>query len=72
MRVVCEGWMVKSPPKGQWPGKWKRRWAVLSILSSSSSLGVLRYYTDDNKSVLKGEIDLKDCLHLKQSQKPDT
>ena len=42
---------------------------MLSISQDKSALGVLRYYSGEDKSVLKGEIELKDCVNLKQSKK---
>jgi len=67
--VLCEGWMVKSPPletKPHIPGyslfkaKWRRRWFVLQQGKLPRQY-LLNYYQDDTKKKLKGTIALDDC-----------
>jgi len=66
--VLCEGWMVKSPPLETKPipgyslfkAKWRRRWFVLQQGKLPRQY-LLNYYTDDTKKRLKGTIPLDDC-----------
>jgi len=66
--VLCEGWMVKSPPLETKPipgyslfkAKWRRRWFVLQQGKVPRQY-LLNYYTDDTKKRLKGTIPLDDC-----------
>jgi len=68
--VLCEGWMVKSPPLDAKPTpyslykpKWRRRWFVLQQGKLPRQY-VLNYYVDDSKKRLKGTIPLDDCQQV--------
>jgi len=66
--VLCEGWMVKSPPVetktipgySLFKARWRRRWFVLQQGKLPRQY-LLNYYTDETKKRLKGTIALDEC-----------
>lgn len=69
--VLCEGWMVKSPPVppvetkiipgySLFKARWRRRWFVLQQGKLPRQY-LLNYFTDETKKRLKGSIALDEC-----------
>ncbi|KAL1245595.1 Protein daughter of sevenless [Trichinella spiralis] len=59
--VLREGWLTKSPPEWKfWTSKWKPRYFVLQV-GQTDGQTQLKYYTDEEKTRLRGSINLDRC-----------
>ena len=67
--AIHEGWLRKSPPFETsstsllFRPRWRKRWMVL-MQGSHDEVYQLQYYTDENKTKLKGSINLKHCMSI--------
>ncbi|KAG1687174.1 Protein daughter of sevenless [Nymphon striatum] len=62
MEIVCEGWLIKSPPDRRiWMARWRKRYFILRHSGQLPGQFILEYYTDNAKRKLKGKIDLDQC-----------
>ncbi|CDW56893.1 Protein daughter of sevenless [Trichuris trichiura] len=64
LEVLREGWLTKSPPDWKfWNSKWKPRYFVL-IADHSAGECSLKYYVDQEKTKLRGSINLDECIQV--------
>uniref|UniRef100_A0A5S6R0X6 PH domain-containing protein n=1 Tax=Trichuris muris TaxID=70415 RepID=A0A5S6R0X6_TRIMR len=64
LEVLREGWLTKSPPDWKfWNSKWKPRYFVL-IADHSAGECSLKYYLDQEKTKLRGSINLDECIQV--------
>ncbi|XP_042355228.1 GRB2-associated-binding protein 3 [Plectropomus leopardus] len=60
--VVCDGWLIKSPPEKKLKRfAWRKRWFVLRRGRMSGNPDVLEYYQSKNSKKPIRTIDLKEC-----------
>ncbi|XP_019377108.1 PREDICTED: GRB2-associated-binding protein 3 isoform X1 [Gavialis gangeticus] len=66
--VVCNGWLIKSPPEKKLKRyAWRKRWFVLRRGRMSGNPDVLEYYRNNHAKKPIRTIDLNECEVLKHS-----